>query len=148
MAQGGVGDQYRSAAMKWLNLVLRWLLGGFFVYAGVAKIIDPAGFAKNIANYQMLPHDYVNLLAITLPWIEVVPGLLLMAGIWRRPSALAIAGMLVVFIIAIGSALSRGLNINCGCTGTVGGATIGLTKIAENIGWFAMAIWLIWKERD
>jgi uncharacterized membrane protein YphA (DoxX/SURF4 family) len=134
--------------MTWLNLALRWALGGFFVYAGVMKIIDPAGFAKNISNYQMLPHDYINLLAITLPWIEAVAGGLLMAGIWRKPSALAIAGMLVVFIYAIGSALSRGLNINCGCTGTVGGAAIGMRKIIENIGWLAVAVWLMWKEKD
>ncbi|MEI6085379.1 MAG: MauE/DoxX family redox-associated membrane protein [Verrucomicrobiota bacterium] len=134
--------------MKWFNFILRLGLGGFFIYAGVEKIIDPAGFAKSIGNYKMLPLDGVNLLAITLPWIEVLGGGLLAIGVWRRGNALLIAGLLIVFIVAVGSAMHRGLNIECGCTGTVGGQKVGFTKIFENLGLLAVAGWLIWKEKE
>ena len=134
--------------MKRLNLILRLALGGIFVYAGVEKIIDPAGFAKSIGNYQILPHEWINLLAITLPWMETLAGGLLIVGLWRRANALVMAGMLVVFLFAISSAMHRGLNINCGCTNTRGGAKVGWTKLAEDASLLAMATWLIWKDRD
>jgi putative oxidoreductase len=134
--------------MKVFNLILRLGLGGFFIFAGVEKIIDPAGFAGDIGNYQILQHNLVNLLAITLPWIEVVAGLLLITGPWKRASALAIAFMLVVFLIAISSAMHRGLNINCGCTGTVGGTKVGFQKLAEDTLMLVVAAWLIFREKD
>jgi putative oxidoreductase len=134
--------------VKLFNFLLRLGLGGFFIYAGVEKIIDPAGFAQSIGNYQMLRHDLVNLFAITLPWTEVIAGLLLITGPWKRASALAIAFMLVMFLVAIGSAMAHGLNINCGCTGTVGGAKVGFQKLAEDTAMFAVAVWLILRERD
>jgi uncharacterized membrane protein YphA (DoxX/SURF4 family) len=134
--------------VKIFNFLLRLGLGGFFIYAGAEKIIDPAGFAQNIGNYQMVRHDLLNLMAITLPWTEVVAGLLLITGPWKRASALAIAFMLVMFLVAIGSAMHRGLNIECGCTGTVGGAKVGFQKLAEDTIMLAAAAWLFFKEKD
>ena len=43
------------------------------------------------------------------------------------------ARLLVIFIVAIIISLFRGLDINCGCFGTVDGAKVGLQKILENI---------------
>ena len=134
--------------MKWFNLILRFALGGIFVFAGAEKIIDPATFAKSIGNYQLLPPDWVNLLAITLPWIETLAGGLLMTGVWRRANAVILAGLLVVFLVAISSAMHRGLNINCGCTNTLGGAKVGWQKLAEDTALLALAAWLVGKERD
>jgi hypothetical protein len=134
--------------VKHINFILRLVLGGIFVYAGAAKIIHPAGFSADIANYRMLPHEWIHLLAITLPWIEVAAGLLLMAGVWKRASALLIALMLVVFIAAISQAVARNLNIECGCFGTVGGRKVGLIAIAEDLAMLAAAGWLIRHETD
>jgi uncharacterized membrane protein YkgB len=36
--------------------------------------------------------------AVTLPWVELVAGLLLITGVWRREAALVVALMLVVFL--------------------------------------------------
>lgn len=148
LAEGRLAHQYRRETMKWFNLLLRLSLGGFFIYAGVEKIINPANFAKSIANFRMLPHETVHLMAITLPWIEVLAGSLLVFRVWPRSNALAIAGMLVVFLIAIGSAMDRGLNIECGCTGTVKGSKVGWKKIGENTLMLATALWLMWKEKE
>ncbi len=57
-----------------------------------------------------------NVVAVTLPWIELVAGVLLIAGVWKRESALVIALMLVVFLVAAGSVMARGIDVeNCGC---------------------------------
>ena len=41
--------------MKIINIAIRVILGGVFVFAGVVKIIDPATFANDIGNYRLLP---------------------------------------------------------------------------------------------
>ena len=134
--------------MKILNFILRLTLSGVFIAAGALKIVDPAAFATDISNYRMLPHEWINLLAITLPWIEVVAGLLLLIGIWKRTNALLIALMLVVFLAAISQAVARNLNIKCGCFGTTEGRKVGLVAIAEDFAMFAGALWLTLRERD
>ena len=62
--------------------------------------------------------------------------------------ALLIAGMLVVFIVAIAQAVVRDLNIECGCFGTTGGRNVGLIAIGEDIAMLAASVWLAIKERD
>jgi uncharacterized membrane protein YphA (DoxX/SURF4 family) len=97
-------------------LALRLVLGGFFVYASLDKIWNPAAFAKIVYQWQVAGPVASNLAAVTLPWIELAAGLLLFAGVWKRESALVIALLLVVFIVAAGSVMARGIDVeNCGC---------------------------------
>lgn len=93
----------------------RLLLGALFLYAGVVKALDPAGFAGEIANYQILPYRLNYLVAATLPWVEMLAGVLLLVNRKVRPAALVIGGMNLVFIVALSSLLVRGLDIDCGC---------------------------------
>jgi uncharacterized membrane protein YphA (DoxX/SURF4 family) len=99
-----------------VHLLLRLLLGGFFVFASLDKIASPAAFAKIVYQWQVIGPVPSNVVAVTLPWVELVAGLLLIAGVWRRESALVIALMLVVFLVAAGSVMARGIDVeNCGC---------------------------------
>jgi uncharacterized membrane protein YphA (DoxX/SURF4 family) len=122
-----------------LNWILRLLVGGAFVFAGALKVADPAKFALDVANYRLLPHELINLVAILLPWIEITAGLFVLAGIWLQEAALVITSLTVVFAIAILSALARGLNIECGCFGTVGGRHVGLVNLAIDATLFFLA---------
>jgi putative oxidoreductase len=134
----------RSIA-DWIALALRVFLGGFYVVAGGVKIGDPGKFAEAVANYRLLPHELINLVAITLPWIEIVAGVALIAGVWLRSSVWLINAMTIMFIAAIASAVSRGLSIECGCFGTVGGRSVGLIAIAEDVGLLACGLWVAWR---
>jgi uncharacterized membrane protein YphA (DoxX/SURF4 family) len=107
-------------------------VGFVFIYAGILKISDPAGFSDAINNYDLLPLSFVNFFAITLPWIEVVAGLFLMFGISVKENSFIISVMLVVFLLAIVISLGRGLNIECGCFGTSSGSKVGIIKLVEN----------------
>lgn len=113
-------------------VVLRLVAGGVFVFYGMDKIIDPATFAKSIANYQVLPEFFLHPVALILPWLEVIAGLFFIFDVWRRASGLLISGMLVTFIAMVVFALMRGLDINCGCSAS-GGSTVGWDLIARNI---------------
>lgn len=100
-----------------VQLVLRLLLGAFFVYASLDKIASPAAFARIVYQWQVSGPFASNVVAVTLPWIELLSGGLLIAGVWRREAALVIALLLVVFLAAAGSVLARGIDVeNCGCT--------------------------------
>jgi hypothetical protein len=89
----------------------------------------------------------INLVAILLPWVEAVAGLFVLAGIWLREAALVITSMTVLFLGVITSALARGLNIECGCFGTVGGKHIGLVNLAIDSTLFCLAAVLVWRTR-
>jgi uncharacterized membrane protein YphA (DoxX/SURF4 family) len=118
---------------KYFLLLLRIVLGLIFIFAAIEKIITPENFSVSIANYKILPVELINIPAITLPWIELVSGLLLLLGIWVKENSAIIIFLLIVFTIAIIISLFRGLNIDCGCFGTIYGSRIGLMKVTENI---------------
>ena len=105
-------SMWKRTGITWIG---RFLLGGIFFYTGFTKIIQPLEFARNIAAYEMLPVFANILIAAILPWMECVCGLLLIIGWKARPAAVMVTGMMVVFLIALCSAMFRGLVIDCGC---------------------------------
>jgi putative oxidoreductase len=104
--------------LKWIVLAIRVAIGAAFIYAGVIKIQDPSELAITVASFQILPNILISPLALTLPPFEIISGVLLAIGIWRRPAALGIVLISGVFLVAIAVALARGLTIDCGCFGT------------------------------
>jgi uncharacterized membrane protein YphA (DoxX/SURF4 family) len=105
-------------SLAWLQALCRLVLGGIFIYASLDKIAHPHEFAKIIDNYAILPDLLVTLPALVLPWLELIAGLCLVAGFWRRSSALWLSLLLLVFILALGVNAWRGIDLNCGCFST------------------------------
>jgi putative oxidoreductase len=150
--------------VKWINLILRLVLGGIFLASAVIKIWDVQvshfhvtqfshvpdlkQFAEDVTNYHVPPREAANLVAITLPWIELLAGGLLVCGIWKQASALVITALMIVFLTAIGWALVHGYDIRCGCFGTVDARKVGATALAEDAGLLAIAVWLAWRLED
>ena len=99
----------------WLTVRTQIALGVFFVVAALPKVADPPSFAHMIYNYRILPGPLVNAAALVLPWAELLMGLALICGIWRRTAALLVGALLLVFIVAISVNLLRGNAIDCGC---------------------------------
>lgn len=128
---------------SFLLLVIRLFFGFIFIFAAVTKIADPAGFSQSIYNYKLMPDFSINFLAIAFPWIELVTGILLVFGIAVKENSAILTGLLVVFIIAISISMARGLNIECGCFGTIEGSKVGLMKILENVGLLILGLILI-----
>jgi putative oxidoreductase len=98
-----------------VGALVRLCIGGIFIYASFPKLLRPDEFARLVYGYRLLHPDLVNLAGITLPWIESVAGVFLVVGLLPRASALVLAGLLCVFIGAGLLAVSRGLDIDCGC---------------------------------
>lgn len=99
-------------------IVLRVVLGAIFVIAAWIKLRDPwALFAISIDSYQVLPLWAVEIVARTLPWFELLLGVLLISGFWRSVSATAASLLLAVFFSMMIRATIKGLQIDCGCFG-------------------------------
>ena len=106
-----------SNFIKNINLVLlsRIILGIVFIYASIDKIIDPDLFSDTIDNYHITPFYLSNLVALIIPWIELVIGLCLIFGIFLNGASFIAIVLLVFFIFIIFQAIVRGINIDCGC---------------------------------
>jgi len=94
---------------------IRVILGFLFLFAAIHKIFEPSKFAVVIYNYRVLPVELLNLVAIIVPWIEILVGMALLIGVWVEAAALVLNSMTLFFIVLIISAIARGLNIECGC---------------------------------
>jgi len=134
-----------SPLALWIS---RGVLAGVFLAYGASKIPYLDEFARSIHNYRLLPVPLENLLAIVLPWIEVTAA----AALFVRPlvpgAAAVVGGLTIVFLAAIGSALARGLDINCGCfTLTDASATRGTLwqHFVLDLLLLAMAAHLMWE---
>jgi len=120
-------------------LVFRMFVGAVFVYASMDKIVHPGQFAQMVNNYRIVPHVLINLFAVILPWIELILGLCLILGVFSDAASVVTAGLLLVFITASIVALTRGLDISCGCFSTSGeGARAGWDVIIRNVILIAM----------
>lgn len=99
----------------WLTVRTQIALGVFFIVAALPKIADPPSFAQMVYNYRLLPGPLVNVASLTMPWAELLMGVALVCGLWRRTAASLVGALLVVFIVAISVNLLRGNAIDCGC---------------------------------
>ncbi|MCA8963105.1 MAG: DoxX family protein [Planctomycetes bacterium] len=125
-----------------VTLVARLVVGGMFVYLSIKKITGLPEFHKVLKTYG-LPIDppwVINGIAMYLPFLELVLGVALIIGLFRRSAFLIIIAMLVFFTFAVyskGSDISAEKSIafcdvafDCGCgTGVVNLCR----KLGENI---------------
>ena len=125
---------------SYVNLILRIILGSLFLFAAASKMAEPGPFAKEIANYRIMPDFFINFMAITLPWIEFICALFIITGIRLKSSSFIIGCLLLIFTTAIIIAMFKGLNINCGCHTKVMAAQVGWKKLFENTGLFLAAL--------
>ena len=104
-----------SDIRKYLEIIIRLVLGFIFLYASLDKIIYPQKFAEVIYNYRLMPIELLNICAIIVPWVEAFIGVSLLIGYRVDVSALMLSVITFFFILMIISAIVRGLNIECGC---------------------------------
>jgi len=114
----------RLRTSRAVPLALRIGIGLVFIYASLDKVVHPDQFAEIMQDYELLPKTAVNAAALWLAWLEVVLGILLIAGVWVRPAALMVTGLTVIFIGGLAVALTRGIGLHCGCFSTDPGGEV------------------------
>ena len=133
-----------------IHHVGRFLLGGFLIYMGAVKAIEPVNFLKLLREYQFLASPWpLNAVAALLPWLEICCGFFLLLNAAVRGTAMIVTLMFLTFSAAI---LHRALalqaefslpfcavSFDCGCGA---GEVFVCTKLMENAAWFLLALWL------
>jgi uncharacterized membrane protein YphA (DoxX/SURF4 family) len=141
-----IGDIARHGRhwSRWVFQICRLLLGLVFVYASYDKILHPQAFALAVFNYQLLPETTINLIALILPWLELLLGLCLLFGIWLPGATIMGTGLLTVFLGALVYNQIRGLNIHCGCFSTeIQEGPAGLATVLRDLGFLAVSLYLL-----
>jgi len=100
---------------SWIELAARWIIGLTFIYASLHKIISPADFAKIVYGYGLFPEVFINLIAIVIPFLELIAGLALIIGVYPRSAAMIINALLLAFVTVLAINLIRGHEFDCGC---------------------------------
>jgi uncharacterized membrane protein YphA (DoxX/SURF4 family) len=119
----GSGNRF-AGLRKYAKIALRLLFGAVFVYAGTLKALNAPSFAADISRYHILPEFAVTPLAYFLPFFEIFSGLAVASGVLLSSGLVATLSLLGIFIAALISAWFRGLDIQCGCFGQGGGASV------------------------
>jgi uncharacterized membrane protein YphA (DoxX/SURF4 family) len=139
-------------AVAWLGTAVRLGLAAVWLIAGGSKVTDLAASGRAVNAYQLMPYELAKVVGAALPFVEIVLGLLLLAGVATRLVAGLSAALLLVFIAGIASSWARGLAIDCGCFG--GGGALGagqrpgyLLEIARDAGFLLLAAFLLVRPR-
>ncbi len=139
--------------------VLRWAVGGLFIWAGALKAADAPGFASDVGNYHFVPAfawdvgglhfvstDLIVVVAVVLPWLEIVAGAALLVRRKTLGALALLAGLTLLFLAALGSAWWRGLDITCGCFGKETIVANFPWLIGRDVALLAAIVALFWQE--
>jgi len=97
-------------------IAIRLVLGGIFLAAGLSKVGAPLQTLATIYSYHIVIPDWVaNTIAHTLPWMEILLGIGLLAGIWLPVTVGWTLAVLAMFTVMTAQAWWRELDIDCGC---------------------------------
>lgn len=134
----------RLLANPYVSYVSRVVLGGVFLYAGVAKVFDPGGLASSIRAYELsLPEWFVSLAAHSLPLLEILLGFYLVVGLFTKTAAWTANFLTILFILALLQGAVRGLEIDCGCFGSTSGSPSSLwLDVLRDLGFLVLGLQL------
>ena len=123
--------------------ILRLALSAIYLVAGVPKLLDPWSFTRAIHNFRILPLAWIPPLAITLPVLEIIAALAVLTGVLYGGGVICLLGLSLAFAGGIASAIVRGLDIDCGCFGSLAHTGANLPHLALNLGTAAAGIILL-----
>lgn len=124
--------------------VARLASAGLWLVAALGKLKDPIKFMGGVEQYGLLPAWGVPTAALLMPGIELTLGLCLLAKRNVKPAALLANGMMMIFILAMGSAMARGLELDCSCFDLLhfGPSVVGWNTILRDVVMMLPTLWL------
>lgn len=137
-----------------LQTPIRIAIGGLFVFAAFNKIGAVQSFANAIKGFQILDADkYGHLIitaAYTMPWAEMIAGVLLIFGLWTRAAAAAVWVMLAGFIAALLHViLDESISADCSCFGDMNlicESSVGWCQVIRNLIMLIPVSYLVWRQ--
>ncbi len=134
----------------WVVVLMRIIGGGVFIFAGFSKLALPhAEVVALTQQYTVIPQVFAPLIAMVLPWVEVLSGTALLIGFYTTPAAVVIAVQLLSFCLLMLVILTAGVNIeDCGCFGNLGWRETPLQVLVRDVVMLAMLWPVVTRQRD
>ena len=104
-----------------LTLAFRLLLGLTLLVFGASKVPELGSFVKTVITYRILPAPLAQAYGVALPWVEIVVGSCLIAGLGLRfvaPAAILVIASFITATTANLYWLQTGVK-SCGCLGGI-----------------------------
>ena len=98
--------------------MLRFWLGSMFLYSSGLKLANYSRATKSVENYRILPREANTIVGISLPWLELLAGILTLKGHPRLVGPIITGILGASFTYASNHTLQRKAVIPCGCNGT------------------------------
>lgn len=110
--------------MKYLTQLLRIVVGVLFIISGFVKIVDPIGFSYKLDEYfgpEVFNIPFLQQLALPMSVVftifEVLLGVLLLLGIWKKFTVYALLILIVFFSFLTFYSAYFNKVTDCGCFG-------------------------------
>ncbi|MCE2435712.1 MAG: DoxX family membrane protein [Candidatus Latescibacteria bacterium] len=130
-----------------MQVIMRLILGGVFLWAGVVKIPDLELFSYTVRAYNLLPEFLILPVTILMPYLECVIGLCLILGFWTHANTLIASGLLIAFTSALGTKIYQGVNMSCGCFGFGTERASMEWVLLQDVLLLSFALVLFWKQK-
>ncbi len=98
-----------------ITFILRIFAGLLFIYSGLFKILDIENFGRIILMYDILPVGFAPYMAVIVPFLEFILGVLLLIGFRIRAASFVTIMLMLLFMVFITVNIIRGNTFDCGC---------------------------------
>ena len=146
------------SALRWAESILlqfpmRIGLGGLFAFAALKKIDNVQAFAFAIKGFKILDPDKHGQLIIsaayTIPWVELIAGILLIIGFKTRAATAALGLMLIVFIAGLLHVIfDPSIDADCSCFGDMNlvcSSKVGWCQVIRDVVMLIPVVYLLWR---
>lgn len=103
--------------LKIVTWALRLQLSALFLWASYTKFVSPQEFVEGVRSFQIFPEVTVNIIVMSVPVMELLAAILLLAPRSWRIGALLVGLLSLTFAVLFAWAASRGVNVECSCFG-------------------------------
>lgn len=100
------------------------------VQSSFAHLANPYAFLDTVFSYRLVPEWAGPWVAAVVPFLQLVLAVCLVARWWPRTAYAGAVLLFLTFAAVQAVTLARGLDISCGCFGSLGGSTISWRTLA------------------
>jgi uncharacterized membrane protein YphA (DoxX/SURF4 family) len=125
-----------------ISFAARFILGCIFLTSSWGKFVSFRSLPGEILDYQLLSKRQAQIVALFLPFAELIVGVLSIVGFGFALVSLLAIVLLLIFTGAIAINLFRGSRFSCHCFGN-SSTMIGPMAICRNTLLIALACWIV-----
>ncbi len=136
------GVLFSLAQIRDMDVIMRSIMGFFFIYFSLFKLLDIRGFVHGFATYDPIAKR-VNAYGYVYPFIELLLGISYLVFFFPILTPVITLLTLGITLFGVLSALRKKRRIQCACLGTMLKLPLTKVTIAENTIMILMALILL-----